>query len=111
MDFRAVGAGALWIVGFGVILAALSYISWWNSAQASPPGLRRAWRRPQFVSAFDGGLGLVCAGFALAGREWWEQALWLLLALLFTIQGLYPWWQIWQASRAGLPGESERPVR
>jgi len=96
MDFRAVGAGALWVLGFGMVLAAFSYASWWASSRRDEKGLRRALRRPAFTVAFDLGLALACAGFAVAGREWWEHVAWSVLAVLFAIQGGYPAWRAWQ---------------
>ncbi len=93
MDFRAVGAGALWVLGLGIVLAAFSYASWVASLRRAPRGLRRTMGQPTFKVAFDLGLALVCAGFALAGQEWWEQLAWSGLAVLFAIQGGYGGWQ------------------
>lgn len=94
MDWRAVGAGALWVVGLGIVLAAVSYTSWAVSVRRVPVSLRQALGRPAFTVAFDLGLALVCAGLALAGREWWEQLAWAVLAALFAIQGGYAGWQV-----------------
>ncbi len=93
MDFRAVGAGALWVLGFGVVLAACSYASWEASLRPDRPGLRRILGQPAFAVAWNLGLTLVCAGFALAGREWWEQIVWSVLGVLFALQGGYAGWQ------------------
>lgn len=92
MDLRAVSAGALWVLGLGIVLATFSYASWWASFYQA--GLRRAWGRPAFTLPLDLGLALVCAGFAVAGREWWEWLLWGALAVLFAAQAGYAGWRI-----------------
>ena len=101
MDIRAVGAGALWVLGLGLVLAAFSYASWWASFYKT--GLRRALGRPAFTLPFDLGLALACAGFAVAGREWWEWLLWAALAALFVVPAGVTGWKAWRG-RAASPG-------
>lgn len=107
MDFRAVSAGALWVLGFGMVLAAFSYASWWASSRRDQTGLRRALSRPAFSVTFNLGLALACAGFAVAGREWWEHIAWSVLAVLFAIQGCYPGWKAWR--RPAPPAHANTP--
>jgi hypothetical protein len=107
MDLRAVGAGALWVLGLGMVLAAFSYASWWASFYKT--GLRRALGRPAFTLPFDVGLALACAGFAVAGREWWEQGLWVALTALFAAQAGYTGWKAWQRPASPAPAGGPQP--
>jgi hypothetical protein len=108
MDFRAVGAGVLWVLGLGTVLAACSYASWWASSRRDRIGLRRALGRPAFTLPFDLGLALACVGFAVAGREWWEWLLWAVLAALFAAQAGYTGWRVWRRSDAPVSSNESR---
>lgn len=99
MDLRAVGAGVLWVLGFGGALAALGYASWWASLHQV--GLRLASQRPAFAAVVEGSLALACVGFAIASRDGWEAIIWLALTVSFAVLGGRSGWQVLQT-----PGRS-----
>jgi hypothetical protein len=91
IDWRLVGASALWIVGLAIVLAAFSYVDFLATRTSR---LRRelfrlrVWRLP-----FSLGMVLVTLGMGLMpGLRWWERSIWL---------ALLPWfaWQAYAAAR------------
>jgi putative inorganic carbon (HCO3(-)) transporter len=82
IDWAGVGAGALWITGLALLLAALSHARWLA-------GLRGVYfiavlRAPGVQSVCDCGLALFCAGLSLSTRTPWQRIAWGVLALLYA---------------------------
>ncbi len=94
IDWVSVGFGALWIFGLALVTAALS------SANYLAGHLSRQQRRfsqtlelPVYRVMIALGLVFFCLGWAGSVSALWERLLWVVLALLFTLQ-------IWQARKA-----------
>lgn len=88
IDLRIVVAGTLWITGLAVVLAALSWANW--EAKTGGERLRAALERPAIRRAIDGGLALFCVGLAVGAEQWWERALWGLLAVAWIALMVWP---------------------
>jgi hypothetical protein len=84
IDWAFVARNALWILGLSVVLAAWSYSSWWATNRHVP--MRRALGLPRFLVPFSGGMALFSASLAWGATRWWEQGLWMVLALAFAWQ-------------------------
>lgn len=84
INIKGVIANSLWIVGLAVILATLS----WANGAALAEGLRfrKVWSRKAVRGAAYLGLTLFCVGLAATASTWWEQLLWSLLALSWSVQ-------------------------
>lgn len=91
IDWFGVFHNALWVLGLGVVLAALSYADWRRGTETPKQSLRQALGRPGFHAAFGLGMALFCAGLALGSQRWWETIAWAALGLLFTWQMVSAW--------------------
>lgn len=80
IDVQEIFFNSLWILALAILLALLSWISW----QAEREGVRfsAVWARPGLRHLVTLSLVLFCAGMAAVSGRWWEQLLWVLLALL-----------------------------
>ncbi len=102
IDWWGLAHNALWVVGLAVILAACSTASY--GSQRTGVRLRQELGGPGFQMLFDAGMALVCLGLLFSSRTWWQQALWGLLAAVYTSQVAWLKWR-----RARLDGAA--PVR
>jgi hypothetical protein len=84
IDWLYVARNALWIFGLSIVLASLSYASWWG--QMHGVRLGAALGRRDCVVPTNLGLLLFCASLAWGATRWWERGLWVLLALAFAWQ-------------------------
>jgi N-acetylglucosaminyldiphosphoundecaprenol N-acetyl-beta-D-mannosaminyltransferase len=84
IDWPAVGFAALWMVGLGLMLAALSFTHY--LAHEEKRRFTQALQRPGLLLMLNLGLSLFCAGWAVSAPSIAESALWGLLALVFGIQ-------------------------
>lgn len=75
---------SIWIVGFAIILAALSYHSW--EAQQQEIRFRTQLGSRPFQRLLWIGLILVTIGFAGNSTLLWERAVWGVLTLLNAVQ-------------------------
>ena len=91
IDWWPVIHNSLWIVGFALVLGALSAANYRAGQQKLR--LRDQLGTPGFHLALDAGLGLVCLGLLFSARTWWERLLWGLLAAAFAGQAFWLWWR------------------
>ena len=89
IDWVSLARNALWILGLSIALAAWSY-AWWSAGEQ---GIRRrvALASPSFQAPFSLGMVLFSGGMAWGSARWWENALWLVLGLLFLWQAIVAW--------------------
>ena len=90
IDWVLVGFGALWILGLGVALAALSYANYLAGQDKRP--FVQVLSLPGYQIVINLGLALFCTGWAGSVSTGWERLLWIVLALLFA-------WQAWQVGK------------
>ncbi len=90
IDWVSVGFGALWILGLGLTLAALSFANYLAGQHKWP--FRQALELPASRSMIYLGLVFFCLGWAGSVSATWERLLWAVLALIFV-------WQVWQARK------------
>ena len=90
IDWYSVGFGALWILGLGLVTAALSFANYLASQQKRR--FRQALEMPACRIMIDLGLVFFCVGLAGGVSAVWERLLWAVLALVFALQ-------TWQARK------------
>lgn len=81
---------ALWIIGIAGVLATLSYMGWYRSAN----GLtwRRLFSLPRILIPLCVSMEIFCIGIAVNGvlaqppAPWWETVAWSALVVLFAVQ-------------------------
>ena len=88
---------SLWILGFSIILSALSYTNW--ISKTSGINLWPALQAPSFLVWFWLGLSLASIGFAGTSISMWEQVIWSVLAL-GNIYYSYEAWSSYNAKSA-----------
>lgn len=88
IDWVVVGFGALWIIGLGLVTAALSFANYLASQQKRR--FKQALEMPAFRIMINLGLVFFCLGWAGGVTAVWERLLWAFLALMFTLQT----WQV-----------------
>lgn len=86
-------ANSLWIIALSLLLAILSYTRW--EAVQKGERLRDRLNQPQRSLLLNLAGALFCVGLAVTSQRWWEIALWLLLFVLFLLQG----WGLWKILR------------
>lgn len=90
IDWYSVGFGALWILGLGLVVAALSF------ANYLAPQQKRRFRQALEMAAcqimIDLGLVFFCLGWTGSVSGTWERIVWAVLALMFAVQ-------TWQARK------------
>jgi hypothetical protein len=94
IDWYSVGFGALWILGLGLVTAALSFAYYLASEQKRR--FRQMLELPACRIMINLGLVLFCLGLAGGVSAVWERLLWAVLALIFAVQ-------IWQARKLSKP--------
>jgi hypothetical protein len=97
VDWYLVGFSALWILGLSLMLATLSYADY--EAYRRQARTRDVLAEPGYQLALNAGLSLFCLGLLGSARAWWERALWVVLALAFSVQVV----RAWQARRRHTP--------
>lgn len=81
---------ALWIIGIAGVLATLSYMNWYRSANGW--SWRRLFSLPRMLIPLCVSMELFCIGIAVNGllatprAPWWETVCWSALAVLFAVQ-------------------------
>jgi hypothetical protein len=80
---------ALWLAGLAVGLAALSMASY--QARLEEVRLWKKLHEPGIQLPITIGAMLFCLGLCFGGRSWWEQAIWGLLATVFTALAIQIW--------------------
>jgi hypothetical protein len=90
IDWYSVGFSALWILGLGLVTAALSFANYLASQQKMR--FRQALEMPAYRIMIDLGLVFFCLGWAGGVSAGWERLLWAVLALIFAVQ-------TWQARK------------
>lgn len=90
IDWYSMGFGALWILGLGLVVAALSFANYLTSQQ------KRRFKQVLKMSAcritIDLGLVFLCLGLTGGLSAVWERLLWGVLALIFIVR-------TWQARK------------
>ena len=89
VDWGNIAGNALWILGLGIALAAVSYTDW--RASTVPIQRRVAFSAPSFLAPFNLGLTLFAAGFIYQNRQTWEAVLWAVLTCIFVISVFVNW--------------------
>ena len=84
IDWVSVGFGALWILGLGLVTAALSFTNYLANQQKR--GFKQALEMPACRIMIDLGLVFFCLGWAGGVSAVWERLLWAVLALIFAVQ-------------------------
>lgn len=84
IDWVSVGFGALWILGLGLVLAALSFANY--LAGQNKRSFRQTLSLPEYQSMINLGLVFFCIGWAGNASTGWERLLWIVLALVFARQ-------------------------
>lgn len=88
-DWLGLVGSALWIVGLGVNLAALSMAHY--QARVAEEGLWATLTRTGNQLAVAAGTGLFCIGLLLCSATWWEKVLWGLGAALAVGWAVRSW--------------------
>ncbi len=83
IDWYSVGFGALWILGLGLVLAALSFASYLASQRKRR--FRQALEMPACRIMIGLGLVFFCLGQTGSVSAAWERILWAVLALIFAV--------------------------
>jgi hypothetical protein len=86
-------AKSLWILALSFLLAILSYTRW--EAKRDGKRLRDRINQPDRSLPMNLAGALFCLGLAATSQRWWEIGLWLLLFVLFFLQG----WGLWKVLR------------
>jgi hypothetical protein len=86
-------ANSLWILALSLLLAILSYTRW--EAKRDGKRLRDRINQPERSLPMNLAGALFCLGLAATSQRWWEIGLWLLLFILFVVQG----WGLWKMRR------------
>ena len=81
IDWWGLFTNALWVLALAWLLAILSTRSYRRSG-----GFRRKADEPDYPISLA--LMCFCIGLGLTSERWWEQTLWILLALLSLVQPL-----------------------
>lgn len=84
IDWAAAGFGALWVLGLGLVVAAMS-IAYYLASQ-DKRRFRQAIQMPACRITIDLGLVFFCLGWTGSVSGTWERAPWAILALLFALQ-------------------------
>jgi len=90
IDWYALFANALWVIGLAVVLAAISWSFY--AASRSAVSVRRQLAAPGFNLAASLGMMLVMLGLALQSEALWQIPIWLVMAVIFA----YKAWLAWQ---------------
>ena len=90
IDWVSVVFGALWILGLGLVTAALSFANYLASQQKRR--FRQALETPACRIMIDLGLVFFCLGWAGGVSAIWARLLWGVLALMFALR-------TWQARK------------
>jgi len=90
IDWYSVGFGALWILGLGLVTAALSFANYLASQQKRR--FRQALEMPACRIMIDLGMVFFCLGWTGSVSGTWERIVWAVLALMFALQ-------TWQARK------------
>ena len=90
IDWYSVGFGALWILGLGLVVAALSFANY--LAGQHKWRFKQALEMPACRIMLHLGLVFFCLGWAGGVSAVWERLLWAVLALIFVVQA-------WQARK------------
>ena len=90
IDWYSVGFGALWTLGLGLVLAALSFASYLAGRDKRP--LTQVLALPEYQTLINLGLVFFCLGWAGSVSTTWEHLLWAILAFIFVAQA-------WQARK------------
>lgn len=88
IDWRTVGAGALWVAGLALLLSVLGFLDY----QAKARGERRRdlLREPGYRRVINVSLGLFTLGMAGLARDPTEAILWLGLSGAFGVLACLP---------------------
>lgn len=86
-------ANSLWILALSLALGVISYTRW--EAVQTGERLRDRLNHPARSLPLNLAGALFCVGLAATSQRWWEIGLWLLLFVLFMVQG----WGLWKALR------------
>jgi hypothetical protein len=92
IDWVSVGFGGLWILGLGLLTAALSFANY--SANQPKRRLRQVLDIPACRIMIDLGLVFFCLGWAGGVSVVWERLLWAVLALIIAVHA-------WQGRKIG----------
>jgi len=90
IDWVVVGFGALWILGLGLVTAALSFANYLAGQQKRR--FRQALEMPACQIMIYLGLVFFCLGWTGSVSAVWERFLWAVLALIFAVR-------TWQARK------------
>ena len=95
IDWLAVAANGLWVLGLAGMLAALSYFD--NYARLRGQSTRQVLKAPMFICPFAWSAAVFCLGVAASGGSWWQRVAWVALAVLSGVQA-------WQSHAPADPG-------
>lgn len=84
IDWWGLAYNAVWILGLGMSLAALSMASY--QARVDKVRLRRKLAEGAFQLPLMIGMMLFCLGLLLSSQPWWEKAVWGLASAWFAVQ-------------------------
>jgi len=90
IDWVSVGFGALWILGLGLVVTALSFANYLASQQKRRFG--QVLEMPACRIMIDLGLVFFCLGWTGSVSVVWERIVWAVLALIFAVR-------TWQARK------------
>ena len=90
IDWYSVGFSALWILGLGLVVAALSFA--YYLAEQQEQRFKQALEIPACRIMIDLGLVFFALGWTGSVSSIWERIVWAVLVLLFLVQ-------TWQATK------------
>lgn len=83
IDWSALAANSLWIVGLALVLAVLSFACF--EARIAHTHLGTILKQPRFDITLNLGGILFCSGLAANSNQLFERILWIILAVLFLL--------------------------
>jgi hypothetical protein len=90
IDWVSLGFSALWILGLGLVVAALGFA--YYLAEQQEQHFKQALKIPACRIMMDLGLVFFALGWTGSASSTWERIVWAVLALLFLVQ-------TWQATK------------
>ena len=84
IDWYIVGFSALWILGLGLVVAALGFVDFLAGQQKRR--FNQVLKKPVYQITINLGLTFFCLGWSGGVSVEWERFLWIVMTLIFALQ-------------------------